>query len=110
MTEMKTEEMEQMFLDAYHNNPEQLKEAMKAAGVYDSFRDLFEDEKTKRLEEIRSHIDRSHVPDRIRSNYDLVLNDIVAILSLKNRFDEVCTAYNYGFSRGWRAAKNAQKK
>lgn len=63
----------------------------------------------KNLEEIKNYIDRTNVPNNVRANYSITVSEIYAILDETDRAtDAIYTAFQFGFSKGWRAHK-AQK-
>ena len=69
-----------------------------------NLREKIKEEIMSRLERIQRYIERTNVPAIQRVRYDIGLED-VRVIGEQDIWSAICTAYNYGLSRGWRAAK-----
>lgn len=59
------------------------------------------------IEKMKRHIERTHMSEKQRNNYAINNLEICALFAVMQEdwFDAICTAYNYGRSKGYRAAK-----
>ena len=63
----------------------------------------------KSISDINAHFKRSHIPDDYSKHFDMLIDETEIIAASGHAIDVAFNAFNYGFSRGWRAAMRYQK-